>query len=163
MFFLAFADVQLVPDGTIFIHIALILLMIWLLNRTFFRPINRVIASREKNKGGRFTEAGDILRDVEAKNASYQTSILEARSQSYELIEKEKTEALSRRQAEIETVKSETEQVVAREKEELGRQTTEARAIIARQAEQMAEQSPFWELESDRFIRRKTKNLSSKF
>jgi F0F1-type ATP synthase membrane subunit b/b' len=54
MFFLAFADIQLVPDGTILIHIALILLMIWLLNRTFFRPINRVIAAREKNKGGRF-------------------------------------------------------------------------------------------------------------
>ncbi len=139
MFFLAFADVQLVPDGTIFIHIALILLMIWLLNRTFFRPINRVIASREKNKGGRFTEAEDILREVEGKNASYKTSILEARSQSYELIEKERTEALARRQTEIGAIKSETEQTVAREKEELGRQTAEAKAVIAREAEQMAE------------------------
>jgi F-type H+-transporting ATPase subunit b len=139
MFFLAFADVQLVPDGTIFIHIALILLMIWLLNRTFFRPINRVIASREKNKGGRFTEAEDILREVEGKNASYKTSILEARSQSYELIEKERTEALARRQTEIGVIKSETEQTVAREKEELGRQTAEAKEAIAREAEQMAE------------------------
>ncbi len=139
MFFLAFADVQLVPDGTIFIHIALILLMIWLLNRTFFRPINRVIASREKNKGGRFTEAEDILREVEGKNATYKTSILEARSQSYELIEKERTEALARRQTEIGAIKSETEQSVAREKEELGRQMAEAKAAIAREAEQMAE------------------------
>lgn len=139
MFFLAFADVQLVPDGTIFIHIALILLMIWLLNRTFFRPINRVIQTREKNKGGRFGEAEQILRSVEEKNSLYQTSMLDARSKSYELVESERNAALSRRQAEIESVKTETEQTIAREKTELTRQTAEARAEIARSAEQMAE------------------------
>ena len=56
MVVLAFAEggaIQLVPDGTIFIHIALILLMIFILNRTFFRPVNRVLDARERNKGGR--------------------------------------------------------------------------------------------------------------
>ena len=140
MFLLLFADVQLVPDGTIFIHIALILLMIWLLNRTFFRPINRVIQSREKNKGGRFGEAAQILRSVDEKNSQYQTAMLDARSQSYELVERERNAALSRRQTELEAVKTETEQTVAREKNELNRQTADARAEIARSAEQMAEQ-----------------------
>lgn len=139
MFLLLFADVQLVPDGTIFIHIALILLMIWLLNRTFFRPINRVIQSREKNKGGRFGEAAQILRSVDEKNSQYQTAMLDARSQSYELVERERNAALSRRQTELEAVKTETEQTVAREKNELNRQTADARAEIARSAEQMAE------------------------
>lgn len=139
MFFLAFADVQLVPDGTIFIHIALILLMIWLLNRTFFRPINRVIQTREKNKGGKFGEAEQILRSVEKNSSLYQTSMLDARSKSYELVESERNAALSRRQVEIETVKSETERTIAGEKAELTRQTAEARAEIARSAEQMAE------------------------
>jgi len=139
MFFLAFAEVQLVPDGTIFIHIALILLMIWLLNRTFFRPINRVIASREKNKGGKFGEAEEILRSVEEKNSLYQTSMRDARSKSYELVESERSAALSRRQTEIDAVKTETEQTIAGEKTELTRQTAEARAEIARTAEQMAE------------------------
>jgi F0F1-type ATP synthase membrane subunit b/b' len=119
MVFLAFADVQLVPDGTIFIHIALILLMIWTLNRTFFRPINRVIASREKNKGGRFGEAEEILRSVETKNAEYNSAMLEARSKSYELIEREKSEALARRQAEIEAIRIETERTLAQRKEEM--------------------------------------------
>ncbi len=138
MFFLAFADVQLVPDGTIFIHIALILLMIWLLNRTFFRPINRVIQSREKNKGGRFGEAEQILRSVEEKNSGYKAAMLDARSKSYELIERERNAALSRRQAEIEVVKTETEQTIVREKAELTRQAAEAKTVIARDAEQMA-------------------------
>jgi len=139
MLFLLFADVQLVPDGTIFIHIALILLMIWLLNRTFFRPINRVIAAREKNKGGRFGEAEEILQSVEAKNADYNRAMLDARTKSYALIEREKTEALARRQSEIDAVKTETEQIVAAETAELNRQAAEAKTTIARDAEQMAE------------------------
>ncbi len=139
MFFLVFADVQLVPDGTIFIHIALILLMIWLLNRTFFRPINRIIASREQNKGGRFGEAERILQSVEAKNAEYNSAMLAARTQSYELIERQRNEALAKRQAEIEAVKNENEQTIARETNELNRQAAEARTTIAQQAEQMAE------------------------
>ena len=65
MFLLAFAEsIQLFPDGTIFIHIALILLMIWILNRTFFKPINKVIASREKHKAGPGGEADSIMKEV---------------------------------------------------------------------------------------------------
>lgn len=139
MVFLAFADVQLVPDGTIFIHIALILLMIWLLNRTFFRPINRVIAARERNKGGRFGEAEEILHLVEAKSAQYNSVMLDARTKSYAIIEREKTEALAKRQSEIDAVKAETEQVVVKETAELNRQAAEAKTTIARDAEQMAE------------------------
>ena len=61
MILLAFAEsIQLFPDGTLFIHIALILLMIWVLNRTFFRPINRIIQSREKHSGGHASEADPV-------------------------------------------------------------------------------------------------------
>ena len=67
---LAFAEsIQLFPDGTLFIHIALILLMIWVLNRTLFRPINAIIESREKQKGHGGSEAASILKDVDAKEA----------------------------------------------------------------------------------------------
>ena len=85
MVLLAFAEsapVQLIPDGTLFIHIALILLMIWILNRTFFRPINHIISSREKNKGGRSSEAESLLREVSAKETQYNESLREARSKT---------------------------------------------------------------------------------
>ena len=139
MVLLAFAEINLVPDGTMLIHIALILLMIWTLNRTFFRPINRIIESREKNKGGRFGEAESILQKVGEKQTRYDAAMLEARSKGYELIEKERNQAVARRQSEIEKVKSEVVTSVAREKEELTKQTAEARAVIAEEAEKMAE------------------------
>lgn len=139
MVFLAFAEINLVPDGTMLIHIALILLMIWTLNRTFFRPINRIIESREKNKGGRFGEAESILQKVGEKQTRYDAAMLEARSKGYALVEKERNQAVATRQSEIEKVKSEVVTSVAQEKEELAKQTAEARAVIAAEAEKMAE------------------------
>lgn len=131
--------VQLLPDGSMLIHIALILLMIYILNRTFFRPINRVIESRVKNKGGRFTEAEEILKQVSQKQAQYDAAMLKARSDGYELIEKERSAALQKREAELSRVKEEVAQKISKEKEEINRQTAEARAAIAQEAEKMAE------------------------
>ena len=140
MYLLAFAEsIQLFPDGTLFIHIGLILLMIWVLNRTFFRPINRVIESREKHKGGAGGEADTILKSVADKQSSYNKSLLEARSEGYDVIEKLRAEAVAERQAKIESAKEETAQSFAAEKKELQDQTANARASIAREAEAMAD------------------------
>lgn len=139
MFLLAFADVQLVPDGTLFIHIAMILIMIWILNRTFFRPINRIIESREKNKGGRFSEAENILAEVGEKQNKYNQAMLEARSEGYEMIESTRAEAVAAREQMLGEVKEETSQQLAREKSEINKQTAEARTAIAAEADMLAE------------------------
>jgi F-type H+-transporting ATPase subunit b len=140
MVLLAFAEsIQLFPDGTLFIHIALILIMIWILNRTFFRPINRVIESREKHKGGHGSEAEAILSDVNEKQARYNKELLSARNDGYELIEKERTAAVEQRQTAIATAKSETTQTLDAGKGEIERQASEAKSVIAKEAEVMAE------------------------
>ena len=140
MFLLAFAEsIQLFPDGTLFIHIALILLMIWVLNRTFFRPINRVIQSREKHKGGYGSEAEAILAEVNEKQSKYEREMLAARSEGYSLIEKERTAAVEARQSTIAAAKSETAQSLASGKDEVQQQASAARAVIAKEAEAIAE------------------------
>jgi F-type H+-transporting ATPase subunit b len=139
MFLLAFQEVRLVPDGTLFIHIALILIMIWVLNRTLFRPINRIIEARDRNKGGHSSEAQEILKNVGDKQLRIETAMLEARSEGYELIERERAQAIAIRQEEIGAVKAEVAELTARENAELGRQTRETRATLAVEAERMAE------------------------
>jgi len=140
MFFLAFAEsIQLFPDGTIFIHIALILAMIWLLNRTFFRPINSVIESREKQKGGHGTEAENILHEAGEKEAEYNKAVLDARSRGYELVEKEHLAAVAERDKQIAATKIELAEQAAAEKTSIERQTSEARSAIAFEADAMAE------------------------
>lgn len=136
---LAFQEVRLIPDGTLFIHIALILVMIWILNRTFFRPINRILEARMRSKGGRSSEAQEILQNIGEKQARYDATMLEARSHGYELIERERTQAVATRQERISAVKEEVNELVVRENQELDRQTVQARQTIAAEAEQMAE------------------------
>ncbi len=141
MFLLALAEqsIQLFPDGTLFIHIALILIMIWVLNRTFFKPINRIIESREKHKGGAGGEAEAILKEVAEKETRYTKAMLEARSEGYELIEKERAAAVAERQAKVAAAKEATARSLAEQKAQLEAQTSAARATIATEAEQMAD------------------------
>ena len=142
MVVLAFAEgsgIQLVPDGTILIHIILILLMIGVLNRTFFKPINRVLQARDRNKGGHSAEAQEIFRQISEKNARYESALREARTAGYSLIEAERAVALAERQARVEAVKAETEQMVSQEKDSIQKQTEEARAALAAEAQKMAE------------------------
>ncbi len=127
------------PDGTLLIHIALILIMIWVLNRTFFRPVNRIIEARERNKGGHSSEAREILKNVGEKQTRIESAMLEARSEGYELIERERAQAIVVRQERIGAVKEEVVELTARENAELDRQTRETRATLAADAEQMAE------------------------
>ncbi len=127
------------PDGSLLIHIALILIMIWVLNRTLFRPVNRIIEARERNKGGHSSEAQEILKNVGEKQSRIEAAMLEARSEGYELIERERAQAVTVRQEKIGAVKQEVEQMVARENQELGEQTRQARTTLAAEAERMAE------------------------
>ncbi len=139
MFLLLFQEVQLIPDGSLFVHIALILLMIFILNRTFFRPINNVIQSRERNKGGRSSEAQEILKNVGEKQTQYDAAMLEARSEGYELIEKERAAAVAERESKIGAVREEVAQLVERENAAIERQNREAKTAIAQEADKMAE------------------------
>ena len=142
MFLLAFAEgtsVQLVPDGTILIHIALVLLMIFILNRTFFRPINRIIDVREKKRGGRHGESATILKEIAEKQNKYNETMREARSKGYEIVEQERSAALGQKQAIVGEAREEAERTFAAESAQLERQTAEARAAIAAEAEKIAD------------------------
>ena len=139
MSLLAFAGIQLFPDGTIFIHIALILIMIWVLNRTFFKPINRVRASRDKHKFGPGGEAEKILNEAIEKEATLNKEMLSARSEGYELIEKQRAAAVDLRAQMVATAKAENASKFAAEKQALADQAAAARADIASEAEVIAD------------------------
>ena len=140
MFLLLFAEsIQLFPDGTLFIHIGLILVMIYVLNRTLYRPINRVLEARERNKGGHSSEAAAILADVTSKESRYAKEMLTARNAGYEHIEKEQSAAASARDQQIAAAKSEIAANHATGKTELEKQREAAHAAIGTEAEKISD------------------------
>lgn len=141
MVLLAFAEssIQLFPDGTLLIHVALILVMIYVLNRTFFRPINAILEARENQKGGYGSEAEAILEDVNKKQKEYETALLAARNESYELIESERTAAVEAYQKAVADARAEASKRIADEKAAIKDQVAEAKVAIALEANKTAD------------------------
>lgn len=137
--FLAFAEsIQLVPDGTLFVHIAIILVMIFILNRTLFKPVNRVLEEREHRTVGRSGEARGVLQRVEESLSRYERTLREARAESYRLMEREQAEATGARQQKIGLVKQEVGDLIEGQKREIKAQAEEARATLEGEARRVA-------------------------
>ena len=138
--FLALAEnsIQLVPDGTLFLHIALIILMVFVLNATLFKPINRVLEERERRTRGRSGEAQDILGRVESGLKQYETSLREARLEGYHLLEAQRAEAMTIRQSQVGELREELRGLVEEQKDSVRTQADAARDALAGEAQRLA-------------------------
>jgi F-type H+-transporting ATPase subunit b len=135
---LAGNSIQLVPDGTLFLHIAIIVLMIYVLNATLFRPINRVLEERERHARGGTGEAQDILQRVANSMNRYERSLRDARTEGYRLLEQERAKALLERQNLITSLRAEIETSTDEQKSLLRTQSEQARASLEADARRIA-------------------------
>jgi len=137
---LGFAEnsIQLVPDGTLLLHIAIILVMVYVLNATLFKPINRILEAREKRTRGRLSEAEEILRDVSAKLSEYERSLRQARGESYSFTEQERAAAMQERQLKLNDMRQQLAESMAKEKETIQRQADEARGLLEVESRRIA-------------------------
>ena len=130
---LAFAEssIQLVPDGTLLIHLVLIIVMVALLNATLLKPINRILEERDRLTKGRLTEAQHTLLSVNEKLSEYERRLREARAAGYALMEQERAVTSEERQRKLTEVKSEINTRVATEKEKLKSESAQVKDKLA--------------------------------
>jgi F-type H+-transporting ATPase subunit b len=131
-------SIQLVPDGTLVLHVLIILVMVYVLNATLFKPINQILASREKRTKGRLTEAQEIIQSVTDKTSDYERSLRQARAEAYAFAEAQRAEALKERQQKLNQTRTELVQSVSVEKGKIEQQATEARASLAAESRRLA-------------------------
>lgn len=125
---LAETSIQLVPDGTILFHIVLILVMIAVLNRTLFQPINRILAEREKKGSGALAEAAEMESRVNAGNKQYSDALRAARASGYKMMEEKRAEDLREREVRVASLREEIQTRLSQERTLIESQTNEARA-----------------------------------
>ena len=136
---LAFAEsIQLVPDGTIVIHIALIITMVFVLNRLLFRPVGRILSERETRTHGRSGEARETIQRVKESLSRYENSLRQARAEGYSLLEQQQSEAYNERQRKVAAVRKEVEDQIEKEKGEIRTQADQARTTLLGDAERVA-------------------------
>jgi F-type H+-transporting ATPase subunit b len=137
---LGFAEssIQLVPDGTLLIHLALIIVMVVVLNATLLKPINRILEERDRLTKGRLTEAQRTLLSVSEKLSEYEHRLREARAAGYALMEQERAVISDERQRKLAEVKSEIAHLMSSEKETLKIEAEQAKGKLATSARSIA-------------------------
>jgi F-type H+-transporting ATPase subunit b len=142
MIFLALAEntIQLVPDGTLLIHIGLILVMVYVLNRTMFKPINKILEERDQRTRGQRGAAEDILKRIDESLSNYERTLYEARAEGYRMMEQERAAAMRDRVALLEGAREDIADLVTREKMAIRSQTEQAINSIEAEAQLLASQ-----------------------
>ncbi len=135
---LAGNKIQLVPDGTILLHVVIIVVMVAVLSKTLFKPINRILEERERQSEGLLSEAGQMVASVEESFRKYEQALRAARAEGYSILEKQRTETVRAREKEIASTKAKLSESIEREKVEIARQVEEARRTLAVEARKLA-------------------------
>jgi len=132
--FLAETSIQLVPDGTLLLHVLMVAVMVFVLNRTLLKPINQILAEREKQIAGRIKEAEALAAETEEKLRRYNTALREARADGYRLLEKERATALTEKDEKVRSFRDEISKTVAVQIEQTRQQEQRVRAELESQA-----------------------------
>lgn len=136
--FLAENSIQLVPDGTLLLHLLVIGIMVAVLNRTLLKPINRILKEREELLSGKMSEAATLRTTREEKLHAYESALREARSEGYHMLEREKAEALRERDQRLSRVRNEMAQLVAKEIGETRSQEEQAKRELETRASELS-------------------------
>ena len=135
---LAETTIQLVPDGTILLHIVIILIMVFVLNRTLLKPINKILQARDERSRGRLSEAQQIMGNVGDKLSEYEHALREARGEAYSFNTKEHAAAMQDRQAKLDQMRRQIAESTNQEKSAIKSQADAARANLETESRRIA-------------------------
>lgn len=128
------AQIQLVPDGTLLLHLVMVGVMVFILNRTLLKPINQILAERERQVEGRIKEAEALAAETQEKLQRYNAALREARTEGYRLLEKERAAALKEKDEKVRQYRDQMSKSVAAEIESTRQQEQKVREELESQA-----------------------------
>ena len=128
------ASIQLVPDGTLLLHLLMVGVMVFVLNRTLLKPINQILAEREKQIAGRLKEAEAMASETQEKQKRYNDALREARADGYKLLEKERAQAMKEKEEKLRQYREQMSKEVAAQVEATRRQEQTVKGELEAQA-----------------------------
>ena len=136
---LALMQIQLVPDGTLLLHLLMVGIMVFILNRTLLKPINQILAEREKQVTGRRAEAERLAAESQEKLRTYNEALHEARVDGYRLLDKERAQGLKQREEKVRQYREEMSKEVAAQVEATRQQEESAKRELDTKAVSMSD------------------------
>lgn len=130
--------IQLVPDGTLILHGLIIVIMMVVLNRTLFKPINRILEERERRTTGLLSEAEQTLARIDQSLRQYEETLRGARAEGYQLLERQHSEATRERERQIASARELLRNQTSTEKQQIRSQSEIARSTLSQEARKIA-------------------------
>jgi F0F1-type ATP synthase membrane subunit b/b' len=127
-------SIQLVPDGTLLLHLLMVAIMVFVLNRTLLKPINQILAERERQITEGRMEAERLAAEREEKLRKYNDTLHEARVDGYRLLDQERAEGLRQREEKLRQYREQMSREVAAQVEATRYQEEAAKRELEAQA-----------------------------
>jgi F-type H+-transporting ATPase subunit b len=118
---------EVFPNWTFIPVVTLLLILAFVLNRTFFGPLGRVLADRHKRIEGAQQEAEQIRAASQGRLEEFDRKMREARRQSDEHMAKITAEATQERQRIISGKRTEVDQMLSEARADIKKRREDAR------------------------------------
>lgn len=135
---LALAGNVLSVDGSFLFIFISIFVLIFILNRTLFDPINKILDERERQGVGGLNKARQMLAEYEQRLTEYEEQLRAARAEAYQNLEAQRRETQTARQETLAQVRTETSAQIAAAQSAIREQTEAAKHNLQGEARAMA-------------------------
>jgi F-type H+-transporting ATPase subunit b len=137
----AFAEENILSiDGSFFFILLLFIVLVILANKLIYKPILETLDKRDRLTVGATGEAASIMDDYNKRLSHYETTIRQAKADSYRDLELRRKEALGKRAEIIDATKANVGSQIESAKGELTGQVTRAKVDLDRDAQAVASQ-----------------------
>ena len=116
-----------------------VVVLTYLLNSLFFKPVGKVVEKREEFVRGNISEAKKKLVEVEKLEAELQNQLLEARSEAAQIVNEAEKDSEKLYKEAIELANSEANTSKENARLEIENQTSSAREQLSQQADALSE------------------------
>jgi F-type H+-transporting ATPase subunit b len=112
----------------------MVVVMVFIVNRTLLKPINRILAEREKQIAGRLQEAEALAAETEQKRQKFNEALHAARVDGYKLLEKERADGLKEKDEKVRLYREQASREVAAQLDNIKRQEQSVKQELETQA-----------------------------
>lgn len=130
---------RLYPNATLFIEIAVFLIILFVLTRFLFKPILKILDERRKRIEGARQEAKRLGEEVKALLAVYETKIAEAKRESSRVAEDLKRQGDELAKEIVSKAKTESDRNFSESKEKIWKEAREIEKRLGSMAEEISE------------------------
>jgi F-type H+-transporting ATPase subunit b len=126
-------------DLSVVIIMLLVFCLYFILKKSFFDPINRILAERDARTNGTLEEAKKLVSDAEKQSLAYQESIKSARLEGYRLQEGFRAEALKEKSQIVLEGHQKADSLVSSSKQEIETQVSQSKQTLEGEVSSIAD------------------------